>query len=466
MDLRPYQEEVLQGVRRAWASGSRRVLIQMPTGAGKTATAASAIQRAASRGRRVWFATHRSELIDQAVGTLQRFGLGARAFAASREEVTDAQVTVVSIPTVAARLQSGAALPDAPDFIVVDEAHHVVSESWRAVMGVLPESGHAMMLSATPYRSDGAALGLEIDAVVHGPTPRELADDGVLVVPQVFTANTDRGGVGDVVETYAARAPDTKALCFAASVPHSQELCDEFNALGFRAWHVDGETPAEEREAAIEALRGGGLDILSNVALFTEGFDLPSLETVILASKMESESLYVQKVGRGARSAPGKTSWTLLDHGGNVGRFGDPMAHRPADLDGRPPSKRKELVEGEESRLCTSCLAISFGRHRLCQFCGEEFKPSAVRWNKRVKLKAYEPEEPAGLEEMRETWKGIWEEFKSKPKSGSPWAPYTQFSRAYGRYPHKVPGLLNAEEMRRFRAVCFGGSRGRGKARG
>jgi DNA repair protein RadD len=430
--LRPYQardvERLSETFRRA-----RRVCYVCPTGGGKTTVAAAPAERASARGRVVWMLVHRDELVDQAAARLRGQGLDVAVLRAGDAPRTNAQAHVVSIQTAARRVRAGEGhkLPPAPGFVIVDEAHHVVAESWRDVLtyAAAPTLG----LTATPERLDGTGLGDVFEQLVVGPTPRELVDAGAIVPAEIWTGPTPNmdgvktlGGdfssqetalraaklVGDVVETWMKRAASLPTIAFAVNVGHSLAIRDSFRAAGVIAEHVDGETPKDERRAILDRFRRGEVTVLSNVAVATEGFDVPDMGCVILARPTLSVGLYLQMVGRGLRSAEGKTSAIVLDHGYNAARHGDPMMTRMWTLHA---SRRKRAAQGdlvlrnggEHFLVCEACLRANPRGTKICIECGKATRDDKPEFEE-GELEEYDEEKAAAIREkhlVQSWWK-------------------------------------------------------------
>jgi DNA repair protein RadD len=398
MELRPYQAEGIGRLRQHLRDGARSVLWQMPTGAGKTASTAYMLRGAAERGKRAWFIVHRRELILQSHRAFQKAGVPHGIIAAGFDLATRQPVQICSVQTLARRLDR----LQPPDLIVWDECHHLAAGSWGAIYERFPKAVH-IGLSATPQRLDGQGLDGYFRHMVRGPSVRELIDGGYLVPYRLFAPSSpDLTGVhtrmgdyvraeaaaamdkprivGDCVEHYRRLAMGRRAVVFAVSIEASHRIVQGFQAAGIPAAHVDGETAADQRDAAIRAFERGETRVLSNVDLFGEGFDLPAIEAVILMRPTQSLSLYLQQVGRGLRSSPGKADCVILDHAGNCQRHGLPDEPREWTLAGGLAGVSRDASEdnGPPIRQCASCYAISPAGMEKCRECGTAF-PVKVR---------------------------------------------------------------------------------------
>lgn len=397
--LRPYQVAAIEQVRAALKSHARRVVVVLPTGAGKTSVAAEIISSAERKGSRVWLIAHRQELILQARARLRQWSIEPGVIWAQEPMDLERPTQVVSLATLVRRLADGRVKPDA-SVIIIDEAHHATANSYRAVLDLHPEAV-VLGLTATPCRADGAGLVDVFEHLVIGVQPGELVRDGFLVEPTVFAgASPNLGGVhirrgdfdatelaaavngagltGKIVETHERRVGRGKrTIAFGVDVEHSQNLAKAFRDAGYRAEHLDGETGAEERAAKLGALRRGEIEVLTNCSLFGEGLDVPDLDAVILARPTKSLALFLQQCGRVLRPAPGKERAVILDHGGNVGRHGWPTADRPWSLEGR---KKRDGAGEAPTRTCPACEATIPLGSTVCPECGAPLprvKPTA-----------------------------------------------------------------------------------------
>jgi len=202
----------------------------------------------------------------------------------------------------------------------------------------------------------------------------ELLADGWLVPADVYgPPQVQRGGElgNDVIETWRARAATMRTICFAQTVAHAEELAQRWTMAGVRAEVVEGNTPPAERAAVLARFASGETQVVCNVHLLTEGFDLPSIECVVLASGCSTVSAYLQKVGRALRPSPGKTLATVLDMAGTARdpRFGMPDEDREYSLEGRAIRSAVDRSE-KPLRQCKWCGAAWAGLEPTCPRCG------------------------------------------------------------------------------------------------
>lgn len=402
---RPYQVEGIEAARSLLAE-VRRVLLVLATGGGKTIIAVLVALGALKKGKRVLFVGPRREIVGQAFWKLVEAGIpeldcgvimarGVIPHAVTRQPYNArrpmAPVQVASVQTLSHRR-----LPPA-DVVFVDEAHHATSETWAKVIAHYAEAGAVVVgLTATPCRADGAGLGKWFDRLHVIASFEQLAADGYLVVPRVFTtprapdlskvkltkagdynpeqlaeAMNTRGLVGDVVDHWKRHAEGRTTVVFAASVEHSRDLCEAFRAAGVVADHVDANTEESERDAALTRLARGESTVLCNMGICTEGWDLPRCKCVVLARPTKSLSLYLQMCGRGLRPWQSTTA-LLLDHAGAVHEHGFPSDPREWSLDGKMKRKGAPSV-----RTCPKCYAALPGGTLACPECGHVFEVEA-----------------------------------------------------------------------------------------
>lgn len=391
--LRPYQHDSIARVLAHLECGKATVL-QMPTGAGKTVTAVELTRALAEQGP-AWFICHRREILKQAIGSFTRAGLSFGVIAVGHEANPDARIQIASVDTLRHRHAKYAA----PRTLIWDECHHLPAKSWSKIMRMYPLAHH-VGLTATPERLDGLGLESLFSELVCGPTLGWLIGNGFLSPYRVFApsepdlsavrmsqgdyraADIDKimntpVVIGDAVEHYKRITPGKKALIFASSVAASQAVVAAFQAQGVPALHVDASTPVDERDDALAALAEGRIKVLSNVQVFTEGVDVPSVDVVILLRPTKSLALYLQMIGRGLRTADGKEEVLVLDHAGLVYEHGFPDADWEWSLAGGAREARLEKArEGKERlRKCPKCFLVH-SPLEVCPSCGFKYEAS------------------------------------------------------------------------------------------
>ena len=375
LNLRPYQANAVQQLRDNIASGVKNQLLCVPTGGGKTVIASEIINGAVKKNKSILFLAHRRELIEQCAAKLEEFGIYNYNIIMSGDKRNnrDAQVHIASVQTLLKR-----EFPDA-DLIIIDEAHRAAAKGYRTVVLNYPKAS-ILGLSATPERLDGKGLDDLFSKIVEVCSVTSLIKDGFLISPACYGLNIDeadlkslrtRGGdysedeleemmdkpklIGDIVTNWKKHANNKLSVIFACGVKHSKHIVDEFVKAGISAAHIDGSMSKIERESIIRDWRKGIIRVVSNVNLFTEGFDFPQLECCVLARPTQSVSLYLQMAGRIMRTHEDKSGAVILDHSNNVQTHGAPSLDRVWNLEGNSEKRtKKEYVVHK----CVACDLI------------------------------------------------------------------------------------------------------------
>jgi superfamily II DNA or RNA helicase len=361
MELRDYQVKAIEDCRAAYLRGFRSVLLVVPTGAGKTVIGSQVVAGAVARGRRVLWLAGRRELVDQAAARLPGH---VGVIMAGRELDLEAPVQVASIDTLVGRELAPV------DLVVYDEAHHAVAATSRRVLEAHP-GAWVLGLTATPARGDGAALGDVFDALVLGPTVRQLQALGHLVPCEVIApARTYRSLSEDPVRAWQRLAEGRPGFAFHATVDASRAFVEQLHAEGVTAAHVDSETPAAIRAAAVEAFRAREVECLSSVHVFTEGVDVPAASVCLLARGCGNAATYLQMVGRVLRPYPGKHTARIIDLRGMVHAHGLPDDDREWSLEGKQGQAR--ATDRQPIRQCAECGYTwrAAGPGEACAHCG------------------------------------------------------------------------------------------------
>lgn len=393
MTLRKYQAKSVEKTLAALERSGSAVL-QMPTGAGKTKTAMEIV---AGHAGVVWFLCHRKEIIRQTAKAFREAGIDFGVISPAKDTETgkryefqpEKRVQIASVGSICRRIGK---LP-VPSLVIWDECHHTPAASWRDIRDKTQAAKH-VGLTATPERQDGAGLRELFDEMIVGPSIKELVDEGWLSwfryfapsEPDLSAARMQAGDyrkddiekvmntpvlIGDAVSEYKKSIPGKRALVFAVSVDASKALVEKFREEGIAAAHVDANTSDDERDAAVADLASGKIKVLSNVEVFTEGFDIPAIDAVILMRPTRSVRLLLQMIGRALRIAEGKDCAMLFDHAGlyhEHGWFADDWAW---SLDGGAAKERRRGMN-RGPRKCPECNEVRAEREPVCS-CGFEF---------------------------------------------------------------------------------------------
>lgn len=401
--LREYQISSIANLRQSILGGARRPILQLPTGGGKTLIAASLIQSAIGKRKKVVFLAPRRELIYQASEKLTEQKILHGVIMAGEPMARWMDVQVASFDTLHARAirKNRIDLPPA-DLVIVDEAHLSIADTKKDILQAYGDSV-IVGLTATPARGDGRGMGEIYDDLVQTVSISELTEQGYLCPVRYFAPSKpdldglrkDKNGdyavkglgervnrtelIGDVVDNWERIARDRSTVVFCVNRAHSRSVCEAFLSRGYRAEHLDGETALEERSGILRRVASGETQILCNVFVATFGLDIPRLSCAVLARPTKNISLYLQICGRVLRPAEGKTDAIIIDHAGAVEEHGFLDEPIPWSLDADSTvSERKKAAEKERKEpkeiICSQC-GSAFKGQRVCPNCGHEVVP-------------------------------------------------------------------------------------------
>lgn len=334
MELRPYQQAARASIQNEWKSGVKKTLLVLPTGCGKTIVFSKVIEDRVRLGERLLVLAHRGELLDQAADKLAKStGLGCATEKAEQTSIGSwYRVVVGSVQTMMREKRLEQFAPDHFDTIIIDEAHHCISDGYQRVLQYF-KSANVLGVTATPDRGDMRNLGSYFESLAFEYTLPKAIKEGYLSPIKALTIplqldlsavgqqagdfkNSDLGTALDpYLESIAAEmwrvAQDRKIVVFLPLVKTSQKFTNILNSYGFRAAEVNGES--QDRAQILEDFDKGKYNVLCNSMLLTEGWDCPSVDCVVVLRPTKVRSLYSQMVGRGTRLHPGKTELLLLD---------------------------------------------------------------------------------------------------------------------------------------------------------
>lgn len=383
--MRPYQADTVRRCVELISSAHRShkwlgLLCILPCGAGKTEIAIELMHQAVAEGKRVAFVAHRKELILQSAARFDRADLECGIVMADYPTNPNAMVQVCSIQTVARRAKNLHA-----DLFIIDEAHNSLSPTYikRVIEPARSTLVPLIGLTATPYRlSPNECFSSQYTDWLVGIQPETLIKQGwqmrldwfdnpeaaAIEVSKQRTGEFDEdqsidaikalGGIESIYRAYAKHAAGMKTIAFCVNIEHSKQFQRVFNALDGGGWAlIHNEVSNEERAAAVSAFRDGRVKGLVNVAIISEGFDVPDCECVILACNTASMVKYKQACGRAQR--PGKERAVLIDAMCHRIRLGLPWDdivpqwwpyndERQAKLEGRDPDPTKKEEETED----------------------------------------------------------------------------------------------------------------------
>lgn len=370
MELRPYQQEAREAIFEQWDGGVLKTLLVLPTGCGKTIVFAKVTEDCVRRGDRVLILAHRGELLEQAADKIrQSTGLGC---AVEKAEETCMgswfRVVVGSVQTMMREKRLGQFPEDYFQTIIIDEAHHCISDSYQKVLNHF-SSAKILGVTATPDRGDMRNLGSYFESLSYEYTLPKAIKEGYLSPIKALTIplKIDMTGVGvqagdfkasdistaldpylqGIAQEMEKYCKDKKTVVFLPLVKTSQKFRDLLNAHGFRAAEVNGDS--QDRSEVLEAFDRGEYNVLCNSMLLTEGWDCPSVDCVVVLRPTKVRSLYCQMVGRGTRLSPGKDHLLLLDFLWHTERH--ELCH-PASLICQDEEVAKKMTEHIEQAGC------------------------------------------------------------------------------------------------------------------
>ena len=334
MELRPYQQEAKDAIFEQWDNGVKKTLLVLPTGCGKTVVFAKVTEDCVRQGNRVLILAHRGELLDQAADKLMKTtGLGC---ALEKAENTCLgswfRVVVGSVQTLMRQKRLDQFPEDFFDTIIIDEAHHCISDSYQKVLKHFPDA-QILGVTATPDRGDMQNLGQFFESLAYEYTLPKAIKEGyltpikALTIPlkidmssvSVQTGDFKASDIGTALDPYLEGiaeemkkyCSDKKTVVFLLLVKTSQKFRDLLNEHGFQAAEVNGNS--QDRAEILADFETGKYNVLCNSMLLTEGWDCPSVDCIVVLRPTKVRSLYCQMVGRGTRLFPGKDHLLLLD---------------------------------------------------------------------------------------------------------------------------------------------------------
>ena len=368
MELRPYQNEAKMAVFNEWETGNAKTLLVLPTGCGKTIVFAKITEELVRRGKRVLILAHRGELLEQAADKIAK-STGLQCATEKAEESCLGswyRVVVGSVQSLQRPKRLAKFSKDYFDNIIIDEAHHVISSGYQAVLEHF-DNAQVLGVTATPDRGDMKNLGAVFDSLSYEYTLPKAIKEGFLVPIKALTIplKLNLSGVGtqagdfkvsdidtaldpylyQIADEMINYCKDRKTVVFLPLIKTSQKFCAILNSKGFRAAEVNGDS--DDRAQILSDFDKGKYNVLCNSMLLTEGWDCPSVNCVIVLRPTKVRGLYSQMVGRGTRLSPetGKTDLLLLDFLWHTERM---ELCRPAHLICENPEVAAKMTENLE----------------------------------------------------------------------------------------------------------------------
>ena len=380
--LYDYQESAIAEIYQKW-NNDRKIILWSNMGSGKSEMAAYIAQDAAKDRVPVIMVVRGRPLVNNLSKRLDKYKIDHSVFMAGHHRLDKSKlIQICSIDTMISR--DSFPFNDRTAIVILDECH----KDYSAIFENYPTQ-YILGLTATPF-SDMS----DYDDYVCPIEPIELVEKKILVPEEIYCPHiidtsslkivagdfkkdqlaklvTQGEIVGNVIQDYIQYGENRASVCFAVNIEHSKQLRDEFIRQGIPSVHCDASSSDEERKKAQEDLESGRIKVLCNVDIFSVGLDCPMVSCVILARPTWSLIWYMQAIGRGLRSFPGKKNCIILDNAGNVYRHG--TAYRPRSISLEKPKKgTKKTKDDITVATCKECLRVYATPAECCPYCGYE----------------------------------------------------------------------------------------------
>ena len=407
IDLRPYQRDAINQLRESFSKGNKRVILSLPTGAGKSVVFSEMVRLAVEKGTKVLVLTDRTELFKQTIAHLGRVGVPVEEIAPDKKQIYhDAPVYLAMIETLKRRLKKLEFLK--PELIIIDEAHKA---SFNQLFDVFPD---ALVIGATATPV-GAHFFEYYTGIVQNIDVPDLVNAGFLVPCKPYQMQDDfsdlkvqRGEFSPqslgmhynkpylyegVIENWKRYALNKKTVVFNVSIEHTHNVHEAFLAAGISSECITSKTKKEERERILNAFTQGAFKVLNNCGILTTGWDEPSVECIVINRATQSLPLFLQCMGRGSRLYKNKKEFIVLDFGGNHTRLGMWNENRIWEI------KKKRETSGEAPvKACPNCNAVVHASTPTCPECTFIFpvKEKEIKRGVMVEVRPTTPKEFIG----------------------------------------------------------------------
>lgn len=427
IELRDYQLELIEGVYNAMRKSKKRIMVVSPAGSGKTVTMSEIARRATKKKNRVLFVVHRVEIVHQVRQT----------FIANNVDMNYCEVGMIQ--TITNKVKKDKVKK--PTTILIDEAHHSLSKSYKDVLDAFPNAV-VLGFTATPTRLSNNGFTDVFEELILGKSVQWLIDNKRLSPFKYYSKNLMNENklkhqstgdfsndsitlalepriYGDVIENYRKFANNKKTIIYTHNVESSKTVAEKFNEQGYKALQVDGKTPKQQRELAMEMFREGKVNILVNAELYGEGVDVPDCECVILLRPTESLTLFIQQTMRAMRYQPNKQA-IIIDHVGNYARHGLPNTEHDWQEHFKGTNKKSKSDNSIPIKECPECFGVVESAYTICPYCGCEFPKEETQelsvdesaeleevTNEMITLNFKTPEECNNMKELSELGKSL-----------------------------------------------------------
>lgn len=390
IQLRPYQLQAINDLREGFKTHKRQILA-LTTGGGKTLIFTSIVVNAALKNKTVLVLSDRLELFIQSFKSISKHNIPICKINAENKRIdSQAKIFIGMVESFKRRIKLFQDIQI--DLIILDECH---KQTFNKVMDAFPNT-KVIGCSATPVSK---TIHKYYTNIVQPIDTLELIEQGYLVPCKAFQMQADLKELqidtsGEftydslasafqktklyegVIDKYMEKCHNTKTVIFNCNISHTLEMTKAFNSIGIRSFAVTSETPKSERDFILAEFERGAFLVLNNCGILVAGWDCPSVETVILNRATNSITMFLQMIGRGSRTYPGKLFFNVIDFGENHTRNQLWMQNRQWTLD--PPKKKNKKTGAAPVRECKSCGAMLPAQQKKCNFCGFEISDKDV----------------------------------------------------------------------------------------
>ena len=396
--LRPPQVEIVEGAYIKVTEGYKKILLVALMALGKTVIAGWMIRDAVKASKKCVFFVHYDTLVNQTVKEFARLGLTCSVLQGNKRFNKNADIAIVSIQSLESKLKKGESVSDIlgyRDVHFFDECHELAfRDSFDLIDNHYPNA-LKFGLTATPWRmSKKEWLGQKFETTVVGWQPPKLIKEGISVHARCYAigggvitvTDADVGFDGDYSEGLMGKqasedaaldytfqewkrlSGDRPTIMVGSTIAQAKATTAKFLEHGIATEMVIGSTSKAHREAIFERVATGQTQVITSVGALVAGFNLPILSSILFVRATKSKSLFFQCCGRSSRSYPGKEDYLILDFGGNLRRFGNPMDFQDYSIDGEMPEDN-----GENVKECPNCGHVQRVFNSKCEKCGYEF---------------------------------------------------------------------------------------------